>query len=879
MTNSKESHALKPQDIQAFEQRHQLNYDARRENLVGLDRIANKRDILIEILHTIVLNDSKFNILLFGPPGYGKVATLEAVIEELNETAKQGLPLTIDPELARLAEARVASFKNQLHESACVYDFPSGSLRHLYFKDRGAASDFASDVRIFLETLIERWKENLLETPKRPRFYIDSARAALSARIRMEYEGLRFKLKPLKEDEFGIDFDRRHKATREKTEVEPSQAERIKARFFKGHFQAAYDAYKAEIRPEVIAGKHRHTQATMNRNLLDEERLLRSRLKLDSLTLSDTAKLELHRQYYPTTEQKLIQLYVAVLKEKYSADQEICDWMDSLCRFLIQPSAIKVLDAGLAGDGTYEISVGGKEVTLLELVRPKVDCDLSQRKSFILSQRMEHPTGSSLFGYVNSDLHTPPQHGVELGALAKNHIVILDNLHPILQDDTLYSLLLSFLLHKKYTLQGLNVQVEVSSPCILVVSAGREELNEYPLLKQRFQEIVFPTTHPVSKDSLSGFAQVINRGVAEYNRKDRRNGIRPFTKRGRGIDALARCAIASTGYADLMSAQYGIFLKEALAIARRKEEGDVGFEDVVSYFARRREREENFHRARRLFIEYDPDFFLNDEVGQGVGLFLWPGSSGVPFSAFASPVLLGVSAHPGMGKMYSTGKGILEGEQTQKANEVVFATLRKLIDHTHFDLSVDLIGEYEGSDGPSASAAVTYTALSAISRVPMTSRIAITGTLGDFSLRVGYIGGVMDKTYGWYRTARELAARHELPFEEQGFGVLVPRSNLEELLLYLPFYPDLQRDLSSKAFTIHTHRSIRDGLDLLFPGYGADMILARAREHAAWLTEQSWRARRGGRPLRTRERTAGSPVRGDVSSIASPRSDRPESEN
>jgi hypothetical protein len=141
----------------------------------------------------------------------------------------------------------------------------------------------------------------------------------------------------------------------------------------------------------------------------------------------------------------------------------------------------------------------------------------------------------------------------------------------------------------------------------------------------------------------------------------------------------------------------------------------------------------------------------------------------------------------------------------------------------------------------------------------MTRRIAATGTLGDFSLRVGRIGGVMEKTYGWYRTVRELARRQELPFEEQGFGVLVPRCNLEELLLFLPLYPDLQRDVLARAFTVYAHQTIYDGLDILYPGHTGAEILAAAQEQAALLTETSLAARRGRERSRAVER-ASSPV-------------------
>lgn len=125
--------------------------------------------------------------------------------------------------------------------------------------------------------------------------------------------------------------------------------------------------------------------------------------------------------------------------------------------------------------------------------------------------------------------------------------------------------------------------------------------------------------------------------------------------------------------------------------------------------------------------------------------------------------------------------------------------------HHPITLSASIVFEqsYGGIDGDSASVAETCALLSALSEVPITQELAITGSLNQRG-EVQAIGGVNEKIEGFYDicNARGLSGRQ---------GVIIPASNVKHLML--------RRDIADTAaegrFHIYPVTTVDEALELL----------------------------------------------------------------
>lgn len=120
-------------------------------------------------------------------------------------------------------------------------------------------------------------------------------------------------------------------------------------------------------------------------------------------------------------------------------------------------------------------------------------------------------------------------------------------------------------------------------------------------------------------------------------------------------------------------------------------------------------------------------------------------------------------------------------------------------------LSASLVFEqsYGGIDGDSASSAELYALLSAISRVPLDQRFAVTGSV-DQGGRVQAIGGVNEKIEGFYDICRARGLKGNQ-------GVLIPRANVRHLMLR----EDVRESVKEGSFHIYPVENIDQGIELL----------------------------------------------------------------
>jgi predicted ATP-dependent protease len=120
-------------------------------------------------------------------------------------------------------------------------------------------------------------------------------------------------------------------------------------------------------------------------------------------------------------------------------------------------------------------------------------------------------------------------------------------------------------------------------------------------------------------------------------------------------------------------------------------------------------------------------------------------------------------------------------------------------------LSATLVFEqsYGGVEGDSASSAELYALLSAISEVPITQALAVTGSVNQHG-QVQPIGGVNQKIEGFF----DICKARGLTGDQ---GVLIPESNVKHLMLR----HDVVEAVEEGKFHVYPVEHVDQGIELL----------------------------------------------------------------
>jgi predicted ATP-dependent protease len=120
-------------------------------------------------------------------------------------------------------------------------------------------------------------------------------------------------------------------------------------------------------------------------------------------------------------------------------------------------------------------------------------------------------------------------------------------------------------------------------------------------------------------------------------------------------------------------------------------------------------------------------------------------------------------------------------------------------------LSASVVFEqsYGGVDGDSASLAETCVLLSAIARVPLRQRLAVTGSINQHG-RVQAVGGISEKVEGFFDVCAQAG-------ELDGHGVLVPAANVEHLMVKAA----VREAVAEDRFRIYPIASFEEAIELM----------------------------------------------------------------
>ena len=281
----------------------------------------------------------------------------------------------------------------------------------------------------------------------------------------------------------------------------------------------------------------------------------------------------------------------------------------------------------------------------------------------------------------------------------------------------------------------------------------------------------FDDTVPLSDSALQEY-------ISFADSKTREARLPQFTDAG--LARLLKEVVRASGARSKLSAKFTLVSDLILESACRKEAASgapITAEDVAAAVRRKRfllclDEERFLDRIARREIIVDVQ---GEQVGKVNGLAVL--DSG--YYEFGIPVVVTAQAGPGnKGIINIEGEAGLSGEIYDKAHLIIQGLLsRKYLRGVPLcmDASVCFEQSYSGIDGDSASCAEFFALVSAVSQVPLSQGIAVTGSLNQLG-DVQPVGDIPQKIEGFYNTCAALGLTGEQ-------GVIIPKRNLDNLIL------------------------------------------------------------------------------------------------
>jgi Lon-like ATP-dependent protease len=408
-------------------------------------------------------------------------------------------------------------------------------------------------------------------------------------------------------------------------------------------------------------------------------------------------------------------------------------------------------------------------------------------KMLVDNSDKEHPpfidgTGAhagALLGDVRHDpfqsggLGTPAHERVEAGMMHRSHkgILFIDEMATL--KINMQQAILTAMQEKKYPITG---QSEMSSgamvrtapcPCdFVLIAAGNMETvaQMHPALRSRIRgygyEIYMNDTMPDTPENRKKIVQFVAQEVIK-------DGKIPHFKREAVIEILKEAKKRSGRKGHLTTAfrDLGGMIRSAGDLAFRRGKKYVETTDVSDAKVLAKSLE---HQIADKYIERKKEYQVirteGERVGRINGLAVVGGKSGIVqvIEAEAAP-----SASKEEGKIIATGK---LGKIARESVKNVSALIKKYTgtDISSYDIHLQYLQSYEGTEGDSASITMATAVISALEEIPIRQDVAMTGSL---SVRgeVLPIGGVNQKI--------EAACEAGLK------TVIIPQANLPDVLI------------------------------------------------------------------------------------------------
>jgi lon-related putative ATP-dependent protease len=282
--------------------------------------------------------------------------------------------------------------------------------------------------------------------------------------------------------------------------------------------------------------------------------------------------------------------------------------------------------------------------------------------------------------------------------------------------------------------------------------------------------------------------------------------LRPFSRQavGRVIEHSARMV----GDSDKLSTRLRPvtdLLREANYWADQSGNGVVEAEDVQQAI------EAQIYRADRLrermYEAILRDTFLIDTQGEVVGQINGLSVIQLGDFAFGRPTRITARVQLGKGQVTDIEREVELGGPIHSKGVLILSGFLggRYAEDKPLSLSATLVFEqsYGGVEGDSASSAELYALLSAISEVPITQALAVTGSVNQHG-QVQPIGGVNQKIEGFF----DICKARGLTGDQ---GVLIPESNVKHLMLR----HDVVEAVEEGKFHVYPVEHVDQGIELL----------------------------------------------------------------
>ncbi len=280
----------------------------------------------------------------------------------------------------------------------------------------------------------------------------------------------------------------------------------------------------------------------------------------------------------------------------------------------------------------------------------------------------------------------------------------------------------------------------------------------------------------------------------------------PFSKQA--IAEVVEYSVRVAGRRSKLSTRFNVIadtVRESDYWARQSNQKEVRGEDVEKAIQCWRKRMSMVEDKIQEMIENDILMISTkgNSVGQLNGLSVYQ----IGNYAFGRPVRITAKTSLGKAGIINIEREANLGGRTYNKGVLILSGFLRSRYAQHQPMAIDATLGFEQSyseiDGDSASSAEVYVLLSALSDVPLSQELAVTGSVNQNG-EIQAIGGVNEKIEGFFEVCKAKGLTGNQ-------GVIIPASNVEDLMLK----QEIVDAVTKKKFRIFAVKTIDEGIELL----------------------------------------------------------------
>ncbi len=280
----------------------------------------------------------------------------------------------------------------------------------------------------------------------------------------------------------------------------------------------------------------------------------------------------------------------------------------------------------------------------------------------------------------------------------------------------------------------------------------------------------------------------------------------PFTKQA--VADIIEYGVRIAGRKDKLSTRFHVvadIIREADYWAKQRKTKSINAEDIEKAIQGWRRRVNMYEDKIQELIEKDILMIATKgkAVGQVNGLSVYQ----VGGYSFGKPTKITAKTSLGRAGIINIEREANLGGRTYNKGVLILSGFLKARYAQEQPMTIDATLGFEQSyseiDGDSASSTEVYALLSALSGMPITQQLAVTGSVNQNG-EVQPIGGVNEKIEGFYDVckAKGLTGKQ---------GVMIPAKNIEDLMLK----QEIVDVVKKKKFHIYPVTTIDEGIEIL----------------------------------------------------------------